>query len=148
MTLFKNIQVFEPYFHSIRKHQTFLIIDVKLPNDWEYKTVTQEVAEQIGVKENGVKEGFKFVSFFSKQNEEEVELSVSTIKKVIDTNLEREEKERLLQQKIIELQRQFEVSSLDDLKSLSISFSEPTITKEENGQVETIGMVEEGNQER
>lgn len=131
MTLYENIQVLEPYFHSIRKHQSFFIIDVKIPKGWSFKENVVKVQESVGFKDNGVKGEFRFLSFYTKQENQEVETSVSTILDVINTNQEREEKERLLQEKIIELKRQFEVTDLDSLKGLHFDFSEPTETNEE-----------------
>jgi hypothetical protein len=130
MTLYENIQVLEPFFHSIRKHQSFFIIDVKIPEGWSFKENLVPVQETIGFKDNGVKGGFRYLSFFSKQEDKEIELSKKTILDIIKVNQEREEKERLLQEKIIELKRQFEVTDLDSLKGLHFDFSEPTVTNE------------------
>lgn len=151
MTLYENIQQIEPYFHSIRKHQSFFIVDVKLPKGWDFKQTVVEVSENVGFKDNGIKGEFRFLSFYTKQENEKVELSISTIKEVIRLNQEREEKERLLQEKIIELKRQFETSDLDSLKGLHFDFSEHTElseeeieeTEDEDGS-EGIRMVEQG----
>lgn len=131
MTLFENIQVLEPFFHSIRKHQSFFIIDVKLPEAWSYKELVVDLKDVVGVKDNGVKGGQRFLSFFSKQTNEDIQKSNGLILEVIRVNQEREEKERLLQEKIIELKRKFEDSDLDSLKSLHFEYSEPSTVMDE-----------------
>lgn len=143
MTLYNNIQQLEPYFHSIRKHQSFFIIDVKLPKGWTFKETVVKTQETVGFKDNGVKGEFRFLSFFSKQENEDIELSLSTIKEVINTNQEREEKERLLQEKIIELKRKFEDGDLDTLKGLHFDYSEPTNTSVEIEEEESVEETED-----
>lgn len=126
MTLYDNIQLMEPFFHSIRKHQSFIIIDIKLPESWTYKSDVVGVKETIGVKDNGIKGGKRFLSFFSKQTDSDIDLSVTTILSVVNGNQEREDKERLLQEKIIELKRRFETNDLDSLKGLHFEVSKET----------------------
>lgn len=128
MTLYENIQVLEPFFHSIRKHQSYFIVDVKIPSGWSFKENVVSVQETVGFKDNGVKGEFRFLSFYTKQENEDIQTSVNTILEVIRVNQEREEKERLLQEKIIELKRQFETSDLTSLKGLHFDFSEPVTT--------------------
>lgn len=143
MTLYENIQVLEPYFHSIRKHQSFLIVDVRIPKAWTFKESLVPVKEVVGFKDNGIKGEFRFLSFYSEQDNEKVELAINTILEVINTNQEREEKERLLQEKIIELKRRFETNDLDSLKGLHFDISEPTETTTELTQDEEIKETED-----
>tara|TARA_R110000803_G_scaffold48837_8_gene101579 strand:+ start:12455 stop:12892 length:438 start_codon:yes stop_codon:yes gene_type:complete len=144
----------EPYFHSIRKHEEYLIIDIKLPEDWRYKDIVQSVRDVVGFKDNGLKQTKRFLSFITKTNENDINKSVDTILKIVGTNLEREAKERLLEEKIIELKRQFEVSDLDTLKSLQFELNddvksetlEDTKTEVEDLGDEEVRLVEQGTE--
>jgi hypothetical protein len=153
MTLYENIQQLEPYFHSIRKHQSFFIIDIKIPKDWTFKNIVVREKEVVGFKDNGIKSDFRFLSFYTKQENIDIETSIGIINDVINTNQEREEKERLLQEKIIELKRKFEDGDLDTLKSLHFEVSQETVvstdeetvneTEDEDGS-ERVTMAREG----
>jgi len=154
MTLYQHIESMEPYFHSIRKHEEYLIIDIKLPEDWRYKDIVQSVRDVVGFKDNGLKQTKRFLSFITKTNENDINKSVDTILKIVGTNLEREAKERLLEEKIIELKRQFEVSDLDTLKSLQFELNddvksetlEDTKTEVEDLDDEEVRLVEQGTE--
>lgn len=154
MTLYQHIESMEPYFHSIRKHEEYLIIDIKLPEDWRYKDIVQSVRDVVGFKDNGLKQTKRFLSFITKTNENDINKSVDTILKIVGTNLEREAKERLLEEKIIELKRQFEVSDLDTLKSLQFELNddvksetlEDTKTEVEDLGDEEVRLVEQGTE--
>lgn len=131
MTLYENIELMEPFFHAIRKHQSFFIIDVTLPTQWTYKDEVVSVKGDIGVKDNGVKGDKRYLSFYSKSESIHVQLAVNTILKVITNNEEREEKDRLLQEKIIELKRRFETTELDKLKDLHFEVNNEETNNEE-----------------
>ncbi len=122
MSLYSHIEKMEPYFHSIRKHKGFFIVDIKLPDDWRYKDITFENKDVVGFKDNGIKDGKRFLSFFSKQEEVDIENSVNVVLEVINSNKEREAKESLLREKMVELKKQFEQTDLDTLKSLEFVF--------------------------
>jgi hypothetical protein len=148
MSLYNHIEKMEPYFHSIRKHKGFFIIDIKLPDDWRYKDITFEKKDVVGFKDNGLKDGKRFLSFFSKQEEIDIENSVNTVLEVIESNKEREAKESLLREKMIELKKQFEQTDLDTLKSLEFVFdSTEEIETEIESHDEGSELVEQGTEE-
>lgn len=150
MSLYSHIEKMEPYFHSIRKHKGFFIIDIKLPDDWRYKDITFEKKDVVGFKDNGLKDGKRFLSFFSKQEEDGIENSVNTVLEVIDSNKEREAKESLLREKMVELKKQFEQTDLDTLKSLEFVFEAPAEEETEIEEIETddegVRLVEQGTE--
>ena len=41
MSLYKEILEFGLYFHSIRKHEEFIVIDLRLPLGWEDKRILE-----------------------------------------------------------------------------------------------------------
>jgi hypothetical protein len=148
MSLYNHIEKMEPYFHSIRKHKGFFIIDIKLPDDWRYKDITFEKKDVVGFKDNGLKDGKRFLSFFSKQEEIDIENSVNTVLEVIESNKEREAKESLLREKMVELKKQFEQTDLDTLKSLEFVFdSTEEIETEIESHDEGSELVEQGTEE-
>jgi len=148
MSLYNHIEKIEPYFHSIRKHKGFFIIDIKLPDDWRYKDITFEKKDVVGFKDNGLKDGKRFLSFFSKQEEIDIENSVNTVLEVIESNKEREAKESLLREKMVELKKQFEQTDLDTLKSLEFVFdSTEEIETEIESHDEGSELVEQGTEE-
>jgi len=148
MSLYNHIEKMEPYFHSIRKHKGFFIIDIKLPDDWRYKDITFEKKDVVGFKDNGLKDGKRFLSFFSKQEEIDIENSVNTVLEVIESNKEREAKESLLREKMVELKKQFEQTDLDTLKSLEFVFdATEEIETEIESHDEGSELVEQGTEE-
>ena len=148
MSLYNHIEKMEPYFHSIRKHKGFFIIDIKLPDDWRYKDITFEKKDVVGFKDNGLKDGKRFLSFFSKQEEIDIENSVNTVLEVIESNKEREAKESLLREKMVELKKQFEQTDLDTIKSLEFVFdSTEEIETEIESHDEGSELVEQGTEE-
>lgn len=148
MSLYNHIEKMEPYFHSIRKHKGFFIIDIKLPDDWRYKAITFEKKDVVGFKDNGLKDGKRFLSFFSKQEEIDIENSVNAVLEVIESNKEREAKESLLREKMVELKKQFEQTDLDTLKSLEFVFdSTEEIETEIESHDEGSELVEQGTEE-
>ena len=148
MSLYNHIEKMEPYFHSIRKHKGFFIIDIKLPDDLRYKDITFEKKDVVGFKDNGLKDGKRFLSFFSKQEEIDIENSVNTVLEVIESNKEREAKESLLREKMVELKKQFEQTDLDTLKSLEFVFDyTEEIETEIESHDEGSELVEQGTEE-
>lgn len=73
---------------------------------------------------NGEDENNVLMSFVSKMVEESVNEIISNIDRIIDNNLEREEKEKLFKLKVQELRGLFENQNLDHLKSLKFDIDE------------------------
>lgn len=67
------------------------------------------------------------LSFISDFQQQELDLIVKNIIGIINYNLEREEKERLLQAKINELKTIFDKQSLDNLKELKFDITKKII---------------------
>ena len=147
MTLFKNIQLIEPYFHSIRKHKEYFILDVKMSSNWGYKREVQPYNDTVKVKHNGEENGMSYISFYTQYTEEGVDIVVNCVMDVIRLNQEREEKERLLQIKMNELKRQFESTDLEVLKSLSFEYSESTNMVDESSEFNEEKNVEDESED-
>ena len=86
------------------------------------------------------------MSFVSESNEDNLTLTQNNIIGIINYNLEREQKETLLETKINELKGIFEKQSLDSLKSLKFDIKSNEINYKQNGKSkpsELVGEVQE-----
>lgn len=121
MSLYKDISQLYPYIVSIRKLKTYLSFDVSIPNTW--KLPKKYVPENSAVEHESQVPNERSISFVSEFNEESVNKTTSNIQKIIQYNKEREEKERLLQDKVNELKTIFEKQDLTTLKSLEFNLN-------------------------
>ena len=86
------------------------------------------------------------MSFVSETTEENLTLTQNNIIGIINYNLEREQKDALLESKINELKGIFEKQSLDSLKSLKFDIKNNEINFKQNGKPkpsELVGEVQE-----
>lgn len=109
----------EKYLHSIRKLKTYLSVDLILPTNWVFP---KSMVDALQVVQNDGPNGTiitSFVSTFKDSNK-----SLEIIFKLINYNLELEEKDRLLKSKVAELKQVFKTNKLETLKTLE--FRVPT----------------------
>ena len=107
---------------SVRKLKHYLTIDIEFPNHWK---IPKRFVQQDKIVENDrVNDGFRFFSFVSEFNENELNVTVENIKNIVAYNKEIEMKEKLLKQKIDELKKIFESEKLDNLQSLKFDILE------------------------
>lgn len=100
---------------GIRKVKQYVSIDLVFPNGWTFPT---EIVEKTNVVQNeNYKGSGTFLSFVA-EPDEKLEQTIDTIFELIGFNLERQEKEILLKNKIQELKQIFESSKLNDLQNL------------------------------
>lgn len=125
MKLYEEIQNLIPYLVSIRVIENVISIDVTIPSDW--KIPKRLVDEKSILEDQSPDEKFRFFSFVSEIGEENFTNLYTSIKNIIKYNKDREEKERLFQEKINELKSYFDKQSLDDLKKMKFNFeNKPT----------------------
>lgn len=137
MKLYEDIQKLIPYLVSIRVIENVISIDVSIPSDW--KIPKRLVDEKSILEDQSPDEKYRFFSFVCEMNEDNFTNIYNSVKNIIKYNKDREEKDRLFQEKINELKTYFEKQSLDDLKKLTFDFetkntiskSKPTIIDEE-----------------
>jgi hypothetical protein len=121
-----------PYLSGIRKVKQYASIDLVFPSNW---TFPSEIVEKGNVVQN---ENYKgtgtFLSFVGEP--ENIEHTLEVIFELITINLERQEKEKLLKNKIQELKHIFESSKLDELQNLrfEIPFEDQLLSGIENEQ--------------
>lgn len=137
--MFDSIRILRPYFFSLREIDNNVSLDIKLPVNWRFETIISPY-KSIKFKVQDKSEKFTLVSLISNATVDGYEVVFSCAKEIVSTNKELEEKQKLLQAKIKELEILFQHESLDKLKELSFI---------ENGQEDTTGirMVEQGSGE-
>ena len=79
---------------------------------------------------NGTENNLLNLSFVSEYDEKNINLIQENILNIINYNLEREEKERLLEAKINELKTIFDKESLDSLKNFKFDINKKTPLKD------------------
>ena len=116
MSLYKEFSTLLPYIQSVRKLKNYLSFDVSFPKTW--KLPKKYIEEDKILEQESTIIDNRFFSFVSEITEEGVENTSKNIQNIIKYNLEREEKEKLFQNKVDELKHNFEKQNLKNLKSL------------------------------
>jgi hypothetical protein len=142
MSLYKEFSALLPYLQSVRKIKTHLSFDVTFPKSW--KLPKKFVQEDKVMEHQAQNPDERLISFVSEISETEVELTSKNIKNVISYNLEREEKERLFNEKVEELKGLFEKQTLKNLQSLKFDVKSKKIELEDGEEeLRKSGVVEE-----
>jgi hypothetical protein len=121
MSLYNEIEKIIEYTNSIRKLEKYLSFDLVFPNTWSILKSQIDETKTVFYKND---EKGKSVSFLSEINEESISETIVRIEKVIGYNKEKEEKQRLFNEKVSELKNLFEKEGLDGLKSLKFDIDE------------------------
>jgi len=132
------------YLHQIRRIEDYVVFDMYFPNSW--KILKKFVIEDKFVNMGTVDEGLIGMSFVSEANDDNLNLTQNNIIGIINYNLEREQKDMLLETKINELKGIFEKQSLDSLKSLKFDIKSNEINYKQNGKpksIEVVGEIQE-----
>jgi len=138
--VFDNIRALRPHFHSLREIQNNVSLDIRVPLNWAYIDIVKPYTS-IQVKEQDKNENYTLVSLISQATQGGYDIVFACALEIINTNKEEEEKQKLFQQKVKELQQLFKKESLDKLKDLNLL--------EEYGQEDTtgVGVVGQGDTE-
>jgi hypothetical protein len=109
--------------------ENFLIFDIKIPKKW--RLLKKFIKEEKFLDNGLIEDDYRSVSFVCEISENEIEETQKNIIGIINFNLELEEKESLLENKISELKNLFEKENLNNLKKLefkmkAIKESKPT----------------------
>lgn len=119
----KKIDSLNPYFKGIKIAENYRIVEFILKKSWSI-----EENEEIEVNQKDIKENSNmFYTMFYSDVKTIDEIIDFVENKVINYNLELEEKERLLKAKVEELKRVFETSSLDELNHLKFTTQEDSL---------------------
>tara|TARA_R110000744_G_scaffold38899_1_gene88749 strand:+ start:120 stop:557 length:438 start_codon:yes stop_codon:yes gene_type:complete len=142
--LHTEIEKYKEYFHSIRLHQDILLLDFKLPTNWEVQRILSTSETTTQIKLNDKSNEFSLVSFYCAFLSSETNKMVQDIDNIIKWNKDREEKTHLLDLKILELKKVFDTNNLDSLRNINFDFKEELKDINLNGQKPK--MVSEGAQ--
>ncbi len=143
MGLYNEIIKFTQYFNSLRMHEGLIVIDMKLPLQWKDKEILQNRGSKIQMKSGTNNEKFKLVSFFAPFDVGGTETLSDEIFAIIKWNKDQEEKNELLNMKMLELKKVFNENDVDSLRNLNIAFDNKLNL---NGE-EFAGVVEKGDSE-
>jgi phenylalanyl-tRNA synthetase beta subunit len=138
--VFESIKTLRPHFHSLREIEGNVSLDIKLPLTWRYEDIIKPY-RSIKVKVQDKNEKFNLVSLISAGTQDGYDVAFACALEILQINKDEEEKQKLFQQKVKELQELFKKETLDKLKDINL-FSE-------YGQEITpsIGVVGEGDSE-
>jgi phenylalanyl-tRNA synthetase beta subunit len=138
--VFESIKTLRPHFHSLREIEGNVSLDIKLPLTWRYEDIVKPY-RSIKVKVQDKNEKFNLVSLISAGTQDGYDVAFACALEILQINKDEEEKQKLFQQKVKELQELFKKETLDKLKDINL-FSE-------YGQEITpsIGVVGEGDSE-
>ena len=127
MSLHEEIIKLRPHLTGIRFHQSFIILDFVIPVHWQVPTKGVPASVQIKVNDNT--ETTNSISLFSTFDNENTKAIFKFSNKLVKENMELEEKKKLLEQKIAELEVIFKGNGLESLKGLNfdIQTNEPFI---------------------
>jgi len=101
MTLYSKILEFGEFFHGIRRHEDFIVIDLRLPVSWEDDKILKSRGAKVQMKLGNSNETLKLVSFFNIFDEEGCNTLLDEIHSILKWNRDIEEKNELLNLKTL-----------------------------------------------
>jgi hypothetical protein len=135
MSFYKEIAPFIEHVRSIRKLKNYLSFDLEFPSKWSIpKSLVEEGQVVAFESEDATKKGISFVSMFDDKN---ISQTLDKVAKIIKLNKEKEIKEELFKQTIVQLKETFEKTDLDKLKTLYFDFEIEETELEINHESET-----------
>jgi len=127
------------YLNSVRILQTYITFDMVFPTSW---VMLKKLPEGVEILQNKDKEGRLITSFVCENKLSLVDSIEISIDKIIKTNIEREEKERLFKLKVQELKSIFETENLENLKGLKFDVEELTNLLQNEPEEDNTGVTE------
>lgn len=130
MSLYQEFSTLFPYLQSVRKIKNYLTFDVSFPTNW--KLPKRFVDESKVLEQQSQIPNERLFSFVSEIDEKNIEQLSRNIQNIIKHNLDREEKEKLFQDKVEELKGLFEKTNLNNLKQLKFDIKTAKIQLEDD----------------
>jgi hypothetical protein len=118
--VFENIKLLRPHFHSLREIQNNVSLDIKLPLTWRYDEIIKPYST-ISIKVQDKNDKFNLISLVSLATQEGYDVVFACANEIFTYNREEEEKQKLFQQKVKELQELFKNESLEKLKEINLT---------------------------
>lgn len=138
--MFQNIKSLRPYFFSLREIEGNVSLDIRLPLSWKFDTIVTPY-RSIKIKIQDKSEKFTLISLISNATQDGYDVVFACASEIVNVNKEDEEKRKLFQSKVKELENLFQNQSLNKLKDLN--FLEAYEQEDET----SIGLVGEGDGE-
>lgn len=111
-----------PYLYSIRRLKTYISFDMIFPVGWEFP---EHIISKLQLTQNDGPDNKKITSIVCQiDDESNINLTIESIVDIVEYNLEREEKEKLLKNKVLELKKLFTATPLEQLKTLKFDVKE------------------------
>ena len=127
------------YLNSVRVLKNYITFDMLFPTTW---VMLKKLPEGLEILQNNDKDD-KIVTSFVCENKLILIDSIETsIDKIIKTNIEREEKEKLFKLKVQELKSIFETKNLENLKGLKFDIEELTNLLQNEPEEDNAGITE------
>jgi len=117
--VFESIKTLRPHFHSLREIEGNVSLDIRLPLSWRYEDIVKPY-RSIKVKVQDKNEKFNLVSLISAGTQDGYDVVFACALEILQINKDEEEKQRLFQQKVKELQELFKKESLEKLKDINL----------------------------
>ncbi len=117
--MFETIKSLRPHFHSLREIQNNVSLDIKVPLTWRYEDIAKPY-RTVTIKIQDKNDKFNLVSFISQATQEGYDVVFACVEEIFKVNKEEEEKQKLFQEKVKELQKLFKTESLDKLKEINL----------------------------
>ena len=117
--MYEAIKSLRPHFHSLREVSNNVSLDIKLPLTWKYENIIKPYST-INVKIQDKNDKFNLVSLVSQSTQEGYDVVFACANEIFKINKDEEEKQKLFQQKVKELQELFKNESLDKLKEINL----------------------------
>jgi hypothetical protein len=117
--MFEIIKSLKPYFFSLREIDNNVSLDIKLPTSWRYDGIVAPY-RSIKTKIQDKNDKFNLLSLISTATQEGYDVVISCANEIISLNKDEEEKQKLFQLKVKELQELFQKESLSKLKDINL----------------------------
>jgi hypothetical protein len=139
--VFENIKSLRPYFFSLREIENNVSLDIKIPLTWKYDEIIKPY-RILNIKVQDKNDKYTLLSLISSATQNGYDVALACANEIIKLNKEEEEKQKLFQEKVKELQELFKKQSLDKLKDINL------LNLDGQEDTTSIGLVEEGDGER
>lgn len=134
--MFESIKSIRPHFFSLREIEDNVSLDIKLPLTWKHEEIVKPY-RLIKTKVQDKNDKFTLLSLIASATKNGYDVVFACALEIINMNKEEEEKRKLFQSKVKELEALFQKESLDKLKDI-------TFLEDEQESESSEGVVGEG----
>ena len=127
------------YLNSVRVLKNYITFDMLFPTTW---VMLKKLPEGVEILQNNDKDDKIVTSFVCENKLNLIDAIETSIDKIIKTNVEREEKEKLFKLKVQELKSIFETKNLENLKGLKFDIEELTNLLQNEPEENNTGITE------